>query len=118
MNCFALPSLRDGWQNSGLEAMLAGISIVATRAGAVPELIEDGKHGLLVCPGSAVELYEALLKMLSAGTDRQEYGKQARERALTQFAPHIELEAYWQVYQEGLSSRHEGKGYKLLDNLQ
>ncbi len=117
MNVFAFTSLHDGCPNSVLEAMLAGISIVATRAGAVPELIEDGKHGLLVCPGSAVELYEALLKMLSAGTDRQEYGKQARERALTQFAPHIELEAYWQVYQECLDGRHEVKGYTLWDNL-
>ena len=44
--------------------MLAGVPIVATRAGAVPELIEDGKHGLLVQPGTATALCEAMLKML------------------------------------------------------
>ncbi len=54
--------------------MLAAIPIVATRAGGVPELIEDGKQGLLVQPGSAMELCEALVRMLEADTDRHESG--------------------------------------------
>jgi glycosyltransferase involved in cell wall biosynthesis len=87
--------------------MLAGIPIVATRAGALPELIEDGKHGLLVQPGSAIELNEALLRMLDAGTNSQKFGNQARERALSQFAPDLELEAYWEIYQECLNSKNE-----------
>jgi len=103
LDVFAFASLHDGCPNTVLEAMLAGIPVVATRAGAVPELIEDGKHGLLVQPGSATELYEALVRMLDAGTDRHRYGKQARERALAEFAPQRELEAYWEVYQECLS---------------
>ncbi len=105
MDVFAFTSLHDGCPNTVLEAMLAGIPIVATRAGAVPELMEDGKHGLLVQPGSAIELNEALLKMLDASTNRQEYGKQARERVLTRFTPRAELEAYWEVYQQCLNGR-------------
>lgn len=104
MDVFAFTSLHDGCPNTVLEAMLAGVPIVATRCGAVPELIEDGKHGLLVRPGSATELYEALLKMLNDATARQLYGIQARERALTRFAPWSELEAYLDVYRECLSS--------------
>ncbi len=104
MDVFAFTSLHDGCPNTVLEAMLAGIPIVATRAGAVPELIEDAKHGLLVHPGSAMGLYEALLRMLDASTNRQEFGNQARERALSQFAPDLELEAYWEIYQECLNS--------------
>ena len=100
MDIFAFTSLHDGCPNTVLEAMLAGIPIVATRAGAVPELIEDGKHGLLVQPGSAIELRDALLKMLDAGIGRQKYGKQAQERVLAEFAPQKELAAYWEVYQE------------------
>jgi L-malate glycosyltransferase len=102
MDIFAFTSLQDGCPNTVLEAMLTGTPIVATRAGAVPALIEDRKHGLLVQPGSAVELYEALSKMLSDDTDRKKYGVQARERALTRFAPNQELEAYWEVYRECL----------------
>ena len=109
MDVFAFTSLHDGCPNTVLEAMLAGLPIVATRAGAVPELIEDGKHGLLVHPGSATELNEALLKMLDASTDRQEYGNRARERALSQFAPDLELEAYWEVYQECLDVKQKVK---------
>jgi glycosyltransferase involved in cell wall biosynthesis len=109
MDVFAFTSLHDGCPNTVLEAMLAGVPIVATRAGAVPELIEDGKHGLLVRPGSAIELNEALLKMLDANTNSQEYGSQAREQALSQFAPDLELEAYWGVYQECLNSNQKVK---------
>ncbi len=105
MDVFAFTSLHDGCPNTVLEAMLAGIPIVATRAGAVPELIEDGKHGLLVQPGSATALNEALLKMSDASTNRQKYGNRARERVLTGFAPLRELEAYWEVYQECLNSK-------------
>ena len=102
MDVFAFTSLYDGCPNTVLEAMLAGIPIVATRSGAVPELIEDGKHGLLVPPGSATALCEAMASMLDAGTDRYRYGEQARERALSQFEPDRELQAYWEVYQECL----------------
>ncbi len=102
MDVFAFTSLHDGCPNTVLEAMLAGIPIVATRSGAVPELIEDGKHGLLVRPGSATELCEAMASMLDTGTDRYRYGEQARERVLSQFEPGRELQAYWKVYQECL----------------
>jgi glycosyltransferase involved in cell wall biosynthesis len=103
MDIFAFTSLHDGCPNTVLEAMLAGMPIVATSVGAVPELIENGKHGLLVQPGSAVELCKAMLSMLDADSDRQQYAKQARERVLTGFAPQKELESYWKVYHECLS---------------
>jgi L-malate glycosyltransferase len=104
MDVFAFTSLHDGCPNTVLEAMLAGVPIVATRVGAVTELIEDGKHGLLVQPGSATELCEALLKMLSVDANK-EFGKQTQERVLTEFAPQKELEAYWEIYQECLKSK-------------
>ncbi len=105
MDVFAFTSLHDGCPNTVLEAMLAGIPIVATRVGAVPELIEDGKHGLLVQPGHAIEMSEALVRMLDADTNRQKYGKQAQERVLAEFAPQKELESYWEVYQKCLKSK-------------
>ena len=103
MDIFAFTSLHDGCPNTVLEAMLAGVPIVATRAGAVPQLIEHNKHGLLVKPGSATELSESMFNMLN-DNNRQEYGNQAHRRALTEFAPHKELAAYWKIYQECLRS--------------
>jgi len=105
MDVFAFSSLHDGCPNAVLEAMLAGLPIVATRSGSVPEMIEDGNQGLLVQPGSATELYEALVKMLSAGAVKEHFAKQARARVLTRFAPYQELEAYLEVYHACLNSR-------------
>lgn len=105
MDIFAFTSLHDGCPNTVLEAMLAGVPIVATRAGAVPELIEDGRHGLLVHPGSATELCEAMVKMLDDNTNGQEFGRQAQKRVLSEFASHRELEAYWKIYQDCLKSK-------------
>lgn len=102
MDIFAFTSLHDGCPNSLLEAMLAGLPIVATSVGAVPQLIEHGKHGLLVRPGSATDLCESMIKMLNESTNSQEFGKQAQQRVLNEFVPHRELEAYWKVYQECL----------------
>jgi glycosyltransferase involved in cell wall biosynthesis len=93
MDIFAFTSLHDGCLNTVLEAMLAVTSIVATCVGAVPQLIENGKHGLLVQPGLATELSEAMLKLLNY-KDRQEYGNQTQHRAFTEFALHTELAAY------------------------
>ena len=105
MDIFAFTSLHDGCPNTVLEAMLSGVPIVATRAGAIPALIETGKHGLLISPGSATELCEALVKMLDDDTHRQEFGNRARQRVLHEFTPHKELTAYWETYQECLSSK-------------
>jgi glycosyltransferase involved in cell wall biosynthesis len=100
MDMFVFSSLHDGCPNAVLEAMLAGLPIVATRSGALPQMIEEGKQGLLVPPGSATTLYNAMLKMLSADTNRQQFGQQARSRVLTQFAPQREVEEYLEVYQD------------------
>jgi len=87
MDIFAFSTHHDGCPNAVLEAMLAGLPIVATRSGALPQMIEDGKHGLLVPPSSATALYEALEKMLSPGTNRQQYAQEARSHVLSHFAP-------------------------------
>jgi glycosyltransferase involved in cell wall biosynthesis len=100
MDVFAFSSLHDGCPNAVLEAMLAGVPIVAARSGALPDMIEHGKEGLLVQPGSAEELCEGLVKVLSMGDDRKAYGERARERVLRQFTLQQEIEACLEVYEE------------------
>ena len=56
---------REGMPHVILEAMVAGTPVVATRVAGVPEIIEDGKHGLLVSIGSAVAAADAVVRVLS-----------------------------------------------------
>ncbi len=102
IDVFAFSSLHDGCPNAVLEAMLAGLPIAASRAGALPQMIEHGKEGLLARPGSAMELCEAMTRVLSGEDDSRKLGQRAKERALTYFAPQRELDEYMQVYQDCL----------------
>ena len=68
-----------------VEGMLAGQPVVATAAGGVAEIIEDGVSGILVSPGDAGLLAEAVRKILQNSLQRDVLGKQGRERALSQF---------------------------------
>jgi glycosyltransferase involved in cell wall biosynthesis len=58
------------WENSPLtviEALAAGVAVVASRTGGVPELIDEGRTGLLVAPGDVSGLREALQAVVEGG---------------------------------------------------
>lgn len=64
-NIFALPSRSEGFPIVLLEAGLAGLPVVATKVGGIPEMITSGVHGLLVPPDDALALADAIRKLLS-----------------------------------------------------
>jgi starch synthase len=80
------PSLWDNSPNIIYEAMACGTPVVASRVGGIPELVDDGVTGLLVSPGDADRLAEAIVVLLGAGERREAMGSRARERALTEYA--------------------------------
>jgi glycosyltransferase involved in cell wall biosynthesis len=64
-HCFCLPTVQEGFGLVFAEAMAAGLAVVACRAAAVPEIVEDRRTGLLVNPGSPEELAMALETLLT-----------------------------------------------------
>jgi len=81
-----LCSRAEGMSNALLEYMAAGRPIVATAVGAAADLIEDGRHGLLVPAGDAPALARAIAALLDNPTLAQELGAAARQRAETHYS--------------------------------
>lgn len=79
---FALASEQEASANVVIEAMAAGLPVVATRVGGIPEVVRDGETGLLVDPGNPRRFAEALTELLLDEPKRREMGRKAREWAL------------------------------------
>lgn len=93
-----LPSDWEGVPLVVLEAMAAGRPVVATRVGGVPELIEEGKTGLLVPPRDSGALARAILRLAKDPELRRRMGEAARKRALERFDIHRTAQAYAELY--------------------
>ena len=77
---------RDGIPNVLLESMAMGVPVVATTVSAIPELVEDGKTGLLVPPGDPERLTEAMARMLTDKDLRQHVIDAGKKRVADHFS--------------------------------
>lgn len=82
---FLLTSAREGMPNVIMEAMLAGLPVVATSVGGVPELVEDGVHGYLHEVGDITGMANSLARLLADPALRQKMGRAGREKILKGF---------------------------------
>jgi len=83
---FLLTSNKEGLPYAILEAGLAELPVVATRVGAVAEIIADGKTGLLVPAGNADETSAALNRLFANGLEREILGRNLRGAVTERFA--------------------------------
>jgi glycosyltransferase involved in cell wall biosynthesis len=97
---FVFPTHREGFPNVLLEAMEAGLPIVTTRVGGIPDMIEDGKEGLLVQPRSAAEVGNAIRTLDGDPAFAAKLGQAARRRVLEHYAVDQVAEVWHGLYRE------------------
>ena len=101
-----IPSLYEGFSLPAVEAMASGTPIVASRAGALPEVLgADGECADLVTPGDVGELTAALVRLLEFPDRRRWLGAAGRRRALDVFSWESVAAQTVRVYQQAMARR-------------
>jgi glycosyltransferase involved in cell wall biosynthesis len=103
-----VPSLYEGFSLPTVEAMACGTPLVASRAGAIPEVVgPDGVCADLVTPGDVGELATALEALLDDPERRQRMGAAGRQRALERFSWRAVAEATAAAYRRAIDEKTE-----------
>jgi glycosyltransferase involved in cell wall biosynthesis len=85
LDVLVMPSRKETFGLVLIEAMSFGLPVIATNAGGVPEIVIDGKTGILVPPGDARALAGAMRTLFEDNELRQEMGHRGRERAIQHY---------------------------------
>jgi glycosyltransferase involved in cell wall biosynthesis len=97
---FVMPSLEEGFPIAALDAMAAGLPVVASSVGGVPELILDGQTGWLVPPGDVEGLTSRLRLLLGSPQQRLTMGAAGLARVRDHFSLAQMAASYTQLYDE------------------
>ena len=93
-----LPSHSEGLSNALLEYMAAGKALVATAVGGNVQLVEDGRHGLLVPPGDPEKLAAAITRLLTDPVLAQRLGTAARRRTEERYSRQRMMQRFETLY--------------------
>jgi glycosyltransferase involved in cell wall biosynthesis len=107
LDLYVLPSDTEGTPLALIEAMAAGLPVVATRVGGVPEVVIDGVTGLLVPPRQPKALAQAIVRLLVDPDLAKSMGASGRERAETVFDAKVTAEKTVEVYRDVLASKEK-----------
>lgn len=98
-------SALEGMPNAVMEAMFTGLPVVATSVGGTPDIVQDGKTGLLVPPGHARVLADAMQQLLDAPQRAAGMGHAAAQRMRTEFSPAVMVDAHDKLLRHLLCDR-------------
>jgi glycosyltransferase involved in cell wall biosynthesis len=97
-----LPSLEDNCPMVVLEAMAAGVPVIAAKVGGLPDLIEEGKNGFFCDPLDARSMAEAVGRIFRNRSSAGDLAKRAKEEAMKRFLPEVIAKRHVEIYREVL----------------
>ena len=98
MDLFVLPSLNEGISNTILEAMAAGIPVIATDVGGNPELVDHENTGFIFQPGNGRQLVSFILAYMKNEKMRASHGNAGRKKVVHLFGIQKMAYTYHQIY--------------------
>ena len=102
---FVLPSRSEACPNAVLEAMAAGLPIVASGVGGIVELIHDNRTGLLVAPDNPPALCRRICELMANPARASQIGAAARAEALARYSFDRMVDAFDRLYLRELTAR-------------
>jgi len=105
IDIFVLPSLSEAFSNALLEAMASGCAVIGSNLGGTPEMISDGKTGLLFRPGDSRDLAEKLRYLIEHDDVRRQLGTAAASFARSTFPISRAVSRITDLYKSVLESR-------------
>lgn len=93
-----------------VEAMMTGTPVIASRVGALPDIVDEGITGLLVTAGDVGELTDAVLRLSCDDAAVATMGAAGRARYEACFTPHRNLAILESIYEEAINSHHAIEG--------
>ncbi|GGI55205.1 glycosyltransferase [Oxalicibacterium solurbis] len=105
LDILAHPADMEGLGVSLLQASAAGVPIITSRAGGLPEAVADNVSGLLIPPGDVAALTQSLRRLLDDAGLRRQMGEAGRARILAEFSIDAMVEGNLAVYRQVLAKR-------------
>ncbi|HEY4521872.1 MAG TPA: glycosyltransferase family 4 protein [Candidatus Paceibacterota bacterium] len=96
---FVLPSLKEGLPYTVLESMTAGVPVVASSVGGIPDLIDHEKSGFLTIPQNPESLAKNIKKLVENETLRKQFSRASKTRAIEKFSFASMLERTIKLYE-------------------
>ncbi|THI90760.1 MAG: glycosyltransferase, partial [Nitrospira sp. CG24A] len=105
MDLFVLPSLNEGMGRALVEAMAAGLPVIASRVGGIPAVISHEQTGLLVPPGNADALADAIRRLLDQPDLARQLGLAAGHSVDSRYGSRSMVRVVESIFAEALSAR-------------
>jgi len=95
-----LPSDQESFGLAALEAMACEVPVIASRVGGLPEVVTDGETGFLSPVGDVDKMAGDAARLLSNDKLRQEFGRRARESAISRYRTDLVIPQYIDFYEQ------------------